>query len=268
MSLRKTDSIDSEQNNTTVWSFPRRGGWATHSPDYRGNFAPQIARNIILKYSNEGDKVLDPMVGGGTTLIECKLLNRRGIGLDINPKAIERVKEKLKFECDYKYEQELIVGVRDIRDLSSIKNDDVDLILTHPPYLNIINYSNSTIKEDLSNIPDVRKFCDQLEIGVRELFRVLKEDKYCAVLIGGLRKGRHYVPLAYYVMERFLRNGFVLKEEIIKIQHNCGTTSYWKKKVAELDFYLIMHEHLFVFRKPKHNENLNKIQYSLTFPEI
>jgi len=48
---------------TTVWSFPERGNWATHKPTYRGNWAPQIPRNLILKYTQEGDLVLDPMEG-------------------------------------------------------------------------------------------------------------------------------------------------------------------------------------------------------------
>jgi len=61
---------------TTVWSFPERGAWATHNPQYRGNFAPQIARNVIEMYSEKGDDILDPMVGGGTTLIEARLLCR------------------------------------------------------------------------------------------------------------------------------------------------------------------------------------------------
>ena len=56
---------------TTVWDFPIRGAWATHKPDYRGNFAPQIPRNVMLNYSEEGDLILDPMVGSGTTLIEA-----------------------------------------------------------------------------------------------------------------------------------------------------------------------------------------------------
>ncbi len=67
---------------SSVWSFPERGNWATHNPKYRGNFAPQIARNVIIRYSKEGDLVLDPMVGGGTSLIEAKLLNRKSIGRD------------------------------------------------------------------------------------------------------------------------------------------------------------------------------------------
>ena len=64
---------------TTVWSFPERGTWATHSPKYRGNWAPQIPRNLIIKYTKEQDLILDPMMGAGTTLIEAKLLNRNGI---------------------------------------------------------------------------------------------------------------------------------------------------------------------------------------------
>ena len=94
------------------------------------------------------------------------------------------------------------------------------------------------------------------------LFRVLKQDKYCAILIGDTRKGRHFVPLAYNVMVRFLKVGFVLKEDIIKVQHNCKTTEYWKNKAVKDKFYLIMHEHLFVFRKPRADEDLSRVQYS------
>jgi len=83
---------------TTVWSFPERGNWATHNPKYRGNFAPQIARNIIEMYSEKGDSILDPMVGAGTTLIEAKLLARNALGMDINPEAIKLTKEALKFK--------------------------------------------------------------------------------------------------------------------------------------------------------------------------
>jgi DNA modification methylase len=88
------EDINFKKEITTVWSFPDRGKWKTHSGNYRGNFAPQIPRNLILRYSQEGDTVLDPMVGSGTTLIETKILNRRGIGFDINPEAVEYYKEK------------------------------------------------------------------------------------------------------------------------------------------------------------------------------
>ena len=87
-------------------------------------------------------------------------------------------------------------------------------------------------------------------------------DKYCVILIGDTRKGKHYVPLAFGVMKRFLSAGFVLKEDIVKVQHNCAATRRWEWKARKDKFYLIMHEHLFVFRKPKAGENLSRLRYS------
>jgi len=231
----------------TVWSFPERGSWATHNPKYRGNYAPQIPRNIIEMYTEKGDSVLDPMVGAGTTLIEAKLLARNALGLDINPEAVELTKTALQFKHHPTSEQKVKIG--DARDLSFLKDDSFDLVLTHPPYMNIIKYSDGKIPEDLSNIGSLPKFCDEIEKIAKELFRVLKPDKYCAILIGDTRKGRHYVPLSFRVMQRFLKVGFVLKEDIIKVQHNCTSTERWRPKAKRDKFYLIMHEHLFVFRK-------------------
>ncbi len=232
----------------TVWSFPRRGNWATHRSDYRGNWSPQVVRNLILRYSNEGDIILDPMIGGGTTLIECKLTGRKGIGIDINPEAIRITKERLNFDYLYSEKQKCWLG--DARNLKVIADNSVDMILTHPPYADIINYSDGTIRADLSNIHSIDDFCNEIELVARECFRVLKADKYCAILIGDTRRKKFYIPLAYKVMERFLKAGFILKEDIIKVQHNCKATGFWVKKSKGYNFLLIMHEHIFVFYKP------------------
>jgi hypothetical protein len=84
----------------------------------------------------------------------------------------------------------------------------------------------------------------------KELFRVLKKDKYCAILIGDTRRNKMYQPLAFKVMQKFLDAGFLLKEDIIKRQFNCKATGFWVNKSKESNFLLIMHEHLFVFQKP------------------
>jgi len=245
---------------TTVWSFPERGSWATHNPKYRGNFAPQIARNIIEMYSEKGDYILDPMVGGGTTLIEAKLTARNALGIDINPQAVKLSKAALKFNHHPPSKQKARLG--DARDLSALKAGSIDLVLTHPPYMNIIKYSEGKIAEDLSNIGSLPKFCDEIAKVAAELFRVLKHDKYCAILAGDTRRGKHYVPLAFNIMRRFLKAGFVLKEDIVKVQHNCKYTERWRWKAKRDKFYLIMHEHLFIFRKPAADENLSRIKYS------
>lgn len=245
---------------TTVWDFPVRGDWATHKGDYRGNFAPQIARNVILNYSAEGETVLDPMVGSGTTLIEARLLNRHALGYDINQRAVDLTQERLNFSVENAAQQTVQLG--DVRNLALSENS-IDLILTHPPYANIVKYSDGKNPDDLSSIANLHEFLDELDKGLRELYRVLKPNRYCAILIGDTRKGQHYVPLSHFVLDRCLKAGFALKEEIIKTQHNTTYAQRWSAASRVYRFYLIMHEHLFVLRKPRADEDFSRIRHSV-----
>jgi len=115
---------------TTVWGFPDRGSWATHSGKYRGNWSPFIPRNVILRYSKKGEIVLDQFVGSGTTLVEAKLLNRKGIGVDINPEAVNLALHNVSFEREGCGEVEVHVG--DARNLEFVGDESIDLICTHP----------------------------------------------------------------------------------------------------------------------------------------
>jgi len=187
------------------------------------------------------------MIGGGTTAIECKLLNRNLLALDINPKALEITTNALEFESEFN--PKIRLELNDSRELSMLKNNSIDFILTHPPYADIIKYSEGAIKEDLSNIHDLDTFCDEIEKVAKEFYRVLKKNNFCAILIGDTRREKMYQPLAFQVMERFLKVGFELKEDIIKHQHNCKATGFWVNKSKEYNFLLIMHEHLFIFKK-------------------
>ncbi|OGS22021.1 MAG: hypothetical protein A2252_05955 [Elusimicrobia bacterium RIFOXYA2_FULL_39_19] len=238
-----------ELEYSTVWSFPKRGNWATHKSDYRGNWALQIPRNIILRYSKEGDTVLDPMVGSGTTLIECKLLGRNGIGYDINPSAVKLAKGRLDFNTEHKENLKFSIEVGDARTIKHLSDNSIDFIATHPPYTDIIKYSDGKIEGDLSNIHNIDEFCDEIEKVAKECYRVLKSNSYCTILIGDTRRKGMFTVISYKVMERFIKIGFLLKEDIIKVQHNCATTPFWKNQSKKYGFHLIMHEHLFVFKK-------------------
>lgn len=245
---------------TTVWSFPERGEWATHKGNYRANWSPYIPRNLILRYTKENDLVLDQMVGSGTTLVECKLLNRKGIGVDINPDAIMVTRNRLDFK--YKYEPEIKTYVGDARNLDLIQDESVDLIATHPPYANIVRFTNNKIEGDLSNVRNVDEFINEMEKVAKECYRVLKPGKHCAILIGDTRKKKHFVPITTRAMEIFLKTGFILREDVIKLQWKMKSTRE-KWRGTKYDFLLLAHEHLFIFRKLGRDEKLTPFRNSL-----
>lgn len=249
----------------TVWSFPDRGDWATHSGKYRGNWSPYIPRNLVQKYTKPGETVLDQMCGSGTTLVECKLLGRNAIGVDINRNAIMVSLDRLNFHynpLDSTNSSDIRTFVGDARNLDKIETETVDLVATHPPYAWIIGYSAKQIPGDISALG--RKLPEYIEAMRRvaeESYRVLKDNRYCAVLIGDTRKGRHYVPISVGVLQAFLGAGFLLKEDIIKLQHKTRITRE-KWRAHTYDFYKIAHEHLFIFRKPGKGEKTGPLKYS------
>ncbi len=248
---------DFKLESTTVWSFKNRGSWATHNGNYRGNWSPYIPRNIILRYSSIDDVVLDQFCGGGTTAIEAKLLGRRCIARDISPAAIALTQSNLNFEISQEtldcafdevetYEPELSVG--DARSLDDIDDNSIDLICTHPPYANIIQYSNG-LSGDIS-FHDIDEFLEDMTLVAQECFRVLKPGHYCAILIGDTRRKKHVVPLGFKTIQKFLKQGFLLHELIIKRQHNCRTTGFWYSNSIKYNFLLLAQEYLPVFIKP------------------
>lgn len=229
---------------TSIWSFPDRGSWATHNGNYRGNWSPYIPRNLILRYSNKNDIVLDQFIGGGTTLIETVLLGRKGIGIDINSNAIRLSHHNIgKIAGDFKFR----LHEGDARRLDKITDESVDLICTHPPYSNIIKYSESN-KNDISRL-EVEDFLSAMVDVSQESFRVLRKGRYCAIMMGDIRKSGNIIPLGFKTMECFISSGFILKEIIIKQQHNCRSTKYWKDKSLKYNFFLIEHEYIYVFKK-------------------
>jgi DNA modification methylase len=277
---------------TNVWSFPERGVWATHKGDFRGNWPPQLVRNIILRYSKLNETVLDQMCGSGTTLIECKLLGRNGIGVDVNLDSIMVTRDRINF--DYKPLDsdfplvKIHTFVGDARKLDLIGDETIDLVATHPPYANIISYSSkkTRVVDDLSYAHSLINYLKGMKEIAKESLRVLKPGRYCAILIGDTRKHRHHVPISLMVMQSFLEAGFILREDIIKYQWKTkGTREKWSglSKVAEeqwvdinkeskkgryTDFLLLSFEHLFVFRKPEKNEDLGIFKSSMNICDV
>ena len=78
-----------------VWEIPYLNPKAKERIGYPTQKPILLLERIIEISSNQGDIVLDPFCGSGTTLVAAKLLKRQGIGIDISPEAIKITKERL-----------------------------------------------------------------------------------------------------------------------------------------------------------------------------
>ncbi len=176
-------------------------------------------------------------------MVEAKLLNRHAVGVDINPQSVSISETNLQFQCETN--SKIFIRNGNATDLHFIKDSRIDFICTHPPYANIIKYSKG-IDGDISRL-GVEQFLKEMDKVANEAYRVLKNGKMCAVMIGDVRKGGKVIPLGFRMMECFLKAGFINKEIIIKEQHNCKSTDYWKKQ--KNNSLLLAHEYVFVFQK-------------------
>src|SRR3990170_1812024 len=179
---------------TTWWSVPRHGNWNRVARNYPGNFPPQIARELIRRYSRPGDRVLDPFCGSGTSLVEALRLSRRGVGTDISRRATKLARAALLLQGD-RGEYRQVVFESDARYLDFLESGSFDLAILHPPYSDMIRY-NPDDPRDLSNFHRVDDFCENLDLVFREIHRLLRPGGTCALIIGDLRRMGFYVPLS------------------------------------------------------------------------
>ena len=112
--------------------------------------------------------------------------------------------------------------------INEIKNNSIDLIISHPPYLGHIMYSNifclpnkllgydySFVKENDVSTTSVKKYMDSMKQVFDEMYRIIKPDKYACVIIGDNRKNGNIVPTFSYFIEYASEIGFNLKDIFI-----------------------------------------------------
>jgi len=110
-------------------------------------------------------------------------------------------------------------------------------------------------------VHDIAEFAEEMRKVAEESYRVLKPGKHCAILIGDTRRHKHFVPITPRVLQSFLDAGFILREDVIKMQWKMKSTrERWRGKY---DFLLIAHEHLYIFRKPEKDEKIDKFKESV-----
>jgi ParB/RepB/Spo0J family partition protein len=198
----------------SVWPMSRRHDpfYGVNGTIYPGTFPMMVPLNCITRYSQEGELVLDPMAGSGTTLVACAMLNRLGLGIDLNPEA-ERAKEK-RFEIVALKEpklkpklqqQRFILG--DARDLKFLEDNSVDLIIGHPPYLDMMDYGQGATFKDVTSY---HRFLWEI---LSESYRVLKPGRFCCFQIAPF--AARNLPLHHYLLQSALELGFEFEDEIV-----------------------------------------------------
>lgn len=192
-----------------------------------------VARHIRF-FTKEGQIVLDPFVGVGSTLKAAALESRKGIGIELNPRYAELARERVKVEVPesvpYKDSQEVICGDSK-KVIKKLVSNSIDFIITSPPYWNILDkidhkanlretenldtkYSES--EDDIANIPDYQQFLEVLSDIFLDASRVLKNNKYATIVISDFRKGDKFY-LFHSDLANILEKRTPLKLKGIKI---------------------------------------------------
>lgn len=244
----------------SLWLIPERDKSGAHTGKYWGNFIPQIPRQMMRRYTKQGDVVLDTFLGSGTTLIECKRLGRHGIGVELIPEVAEEAKKQIALE-----ENNLDVNARVIQGdsrlpetrkaveeaLGLLGKSKVQLVVMHPPYHDIIKFSDDP--RDLCNAKTTEEFLRWFQDVVENFSELLEKGRYLTLVIGDKYSAGKWVPLGFYTMQQVLDCGYDLKSIIVKNmagnRAKLNREHLWRYRALVGGFYIFKHEYVMLFKK-------------------
>jgi DNA modification methylase len=229
--------------SVSVWA--QKGLGANHADaqierQHPAPFSFTDVSRLIRLFTKRGMTVLDPFVGVGSTLKACALEGRNGIGMELNGRFAQLAADRLKAEIPFAalIETSQVIQLGDSRALiTQLPADSVDFIVTSPPYWGILNKkpdhkvrterignglatNYGQDPRDFANTPSYDDFVAGLANFFQTCTRVLKDRKYCVVILGDFRHGGRYYPLHADLAREMECRGYVLKAMNILYQRH------------------------------------------------
>lgn len=234
------------QNSFTIWrDIAKTNG--ERKLKHPAMFPSQLAEKLINIYTKDpGEVILDPFLGIGSTLLAAYRTGRKGIGIELNKDYCKIAKKRAT-----EYQGEIFetnierfapeVYCADSRNLLKyVKPESVDLVVTSPPYWDILNmkrsadskeirnYSDS--KKDLGNISDYEAYLQDLKAVFEKVYIALKPNKRCCSVVMDIRKKDKFYPLHEDQTRIMKEIGFEIEEYVIwdrqKEYNNMKTLGY------------------------------------------
>ena len=225
---------------------PRKKGVLRHPAKY----PETLAQEFIEFFTKEGQFVLDPMVGTGSTLVAALNEGRHSYGIELNP-TYAAIAQQLIYDERQKLGKAADLLIAEVIEGNAVNFSDIvgeydipliDYVITSPPYWDMlhargaqnqkkrrndtnldVHYSDDP--NDLGNVSDYDEFVDRLA-GIYETLKpFLRERAYLTIIVKNVKKGGKIYPLAWDLGWR-LGKTYTLKDEKIWCQDNQRLAPY------------------------------------------
>lgn len=218
-----------------VWQFAFEGRDVRDKNVHPATFPIALAKKIISLFSHEGELVLDPFVGSGTTLVAARDLNRNAVGFDLQEKYIAICKERLAAHNLFNSSTQLAI-MDDARNIPSyIEPNSLSLVWTSPPYANLLNRKrkNKSRRGDARKNDQFMKIeqysQDQRDLGTRHLeeytaemgniftglLPLLRPKGHCVINVPDMWWENERITIHVSLIKELRRRGYELRNIII-----------------------------------------------------
>ncbi|HEY1248719.1 MAG TPA: DNA methyltransferase [Nitrososphaera sp.] len=226
---RNTDD-NPRLETTTLWDYPRQNYGKTQKGNnkYAGVTPAFVIYNMIKRYTEPGDLVLDPMAGSGTTIDVCQDEGRRWIAYDISPTRPDIIQN-------------------DARKIP-LADESVEMIFIDSPYGDNIDYNDHP--DNIGHISsETDQFYEELEKVMAECYRVLKPGKVLGWLIGDQWVKKKFTPVGFRVHEGLSKYFDTVDVVCVARRSQTSNTGIWRSRALRFNFYLRGFKYLFIMRK-------------------